>query len=150
MVGDTSGIAIIEELKKKFGVNIKGAEKKNKVSNILFLSDQLGKGLLKICTNNHLNDIDKLIKELSSTQWKDPKKYILDTSVATDGTHLDLSDALLYGFNALRHRYVAPEPIKTKDGLIKSNMSDYWNRKIAEGKAQEDEKTRRRGKQPQW
>jgi len=125
MVADTGGLgkSIVEEFRKRHGLPLKAAEKRNKVTYIEMMNDDLATGKLKI--------IDReILKEWDILQWDDSGKR-------EDGRFDNhLSDAALYMWRESRHYTFQEEVDTTPEGWSKEERR-MWDSTLAKSSAKE-------------
>lgn len=95
IVADSGGLGkgYVEEMRQRFGIPVKAAEKRNKVANIELLRGDLKAGIMRIVRRENAD----LLDEVHLLQWNDDR-------TGTDDRFEDhLADAWLYGYRECRH-----------------------------------------------
>jgi hypothetical protein len=117
VVMDTGGLGkkIAEELRRRYALPIKAAEKTRKFEYIALLNDAMHSSRF------FANAKSVFAQDCMRVQW-DKDKLSPDKMVISDKFHSDITDSCLYGFREALHWREIPEPIKAKP------QTDEWFR----------------------
>lgn len=117
IVADTGGLgkSIAEEMRRRYGIPIKAAEKKNKASNIAILNGALIDRRLFVRAN-----LTDLIHELKHIERGEDCLEVKDAVC-------DEADSLLYSYNEVRN-YI----LDTKPPIINRNSQEYLDKQLEE------------------
>jgi hypothetical protein len=117
MIGDLGGMgkAYAQEMQARHHLTIEPADKRDKLALIEMVNDGFRQGHLVVDPRN-----TDLIRELRSLQWDELHEDI------ADGQADDLVDALCYGYQQVRHRYVKPPDPKDEPIFFKPRPRPHW------------------------
>ena len=117
IVMDTGGLgkSIAEEMRKRFGIPVKAAEKKEKMANIELFNGDLQRGMIEINSTN-----TDLINQMNTLQKAD--NGLEDPNMPNDQT-----DAILYSWRECKN-YIYQEPIPKLDRDSNAYMEEQWEK----------------------
>jgi hypothetical protein len=120
IIGDLGGLgkAYSQEMAVRHQIYIEPAEKKNRRANLELAVDGIRTGNIEVDKGRN----DALIRELKVLQWDEEHGDI------APGQDDDLTDALIYGYQAIHHAHVPPaEPDPDKAPTIQTRPKQYWH-----------------------
>lgn len=117
IVMDTGGLgkSIAEEMRKRFGIPVKAAEKKEKMANIELFNGDLQRGMIEIDSKN----ID-LIDQMNTLQKA-------DNGLENPNMSNDNCDATLYAWRECKN-YIYQEPMPKLDKDSNQYMEEQWEK----------------------
>ncbi len=111
------GKKIIEEMKQRYSIPIKPAEKTQKLAHILLLNDSLQTG------NFFARSDSNFAQDAALVEWELPLISI------SDRYHSDILDATLYSFRECQHWLEIPNPKSNKKSRLieeETEVDNYW------------------------
>lgn len=128
IVMDTGGLgkSIAEEMRKRFGIPVKAAEKKEKMANIELLNGDLQRGMIEIESHN-----TDLINQMNTLQKAD--NGLEDPNMPNDSC-----DATLYSWRECKN-YVYQEPLPKLDKNSNRYMEEWWEQHARKLQERENE-----------
>lgn len=115
IVMDTGGLGkkIAEELRKRYALPIKAAEKTRKYEFLELLNDALRTGRFRARADS------QFVHDSMLLQW-DRDRSNGDKLVVSDVFHSDITDAALYGYREALHWLHVPEKLKPRPGSVEA------------------------------
>jgi len=130
------GAKIVEELRKRYGLNLEAAEKQRKEENVAFLNDALRTGHMKI--KEHSRFVKDSLSVEIDWQKSTPTKVVLKP-----GFHSDIIDAVLYGYKLSPAYAYSAQPDKitigSREWYLKQN-ENLFEQALEHFQAEEEKK----------
>lgn len=120
-VADTGGLGkkVVEEIRFRYGITLKAAEKTEKRAFITLMNDDLRRGFIKVKPGS------KILDEWSILQWD----LEHDPPIEDEQFENHISDAGLYAWREARHyTHKFSEEQKAIDPLSAEGMEEYWKK----------------------
>lgn len=128
IVGDTGGLGkgYAEEMKKRWSIPVKAAEKRDKISFVRLMNDDFRTGRIKI------KEGEDLTEEWNSVQWDIIEKKFRDDQED------HLADAALYGWRECQHYLAEDKPEPKKEAHHPDAYAEYLTQKREEKENEEN------------